>query len=498
MRAAFPITVLLLFVCQGIGLADEPLPILQVLRIVHADAAKIPLVDRVHYRWLDQHYEPSQKARERNVRVLSGHLNGLSREPDLVRVVAVDLGCFVVRLDLREYRLDPKVYEQLAEADPMYHVKTVTQVEERKPWPGGVYAPEGKYYAPGAFTLVSTRKVVKTALAPILTEGDGLLISAELAKWTGSSVFVLSAEWFFNQTAAADGRSPNYYDFLGVKNEKDFQRLVGFDGKAAADFGLTELREAVADSTVTLQPRALRRDEKIGGGYWRSFDFDKAIDRKNPLRVLGKEIEADYTASEQFGHLANGLWATGIFNQKGERQAAAPGNIASDNFSKSTDKQVHVNISCMRCHNDGGLQSIDGWTRNLFDGPPLKLQSPDFKVQKTLRQQYARKLEPFLKADRDRYEAAIKECTGWTSLEYSVILAEYWQDYEDAKVDLAWMAARLAVKPDFLKQCLLQYLQRTGEIDLVLAAFIKGKQIKIRQAEEVFPLAYLATKGFVP
>lgn len=485
---------------------DAPLPVVEVLRIVHADMAKIPLADRRHFRYFDQHYLPDKNGREKNARILSGHINGLSRESDLVRPFVVDPDCWVLRIDLREYRLDPKVYEQLADADPMYHVKTVietvTEVEERTPWPGGVYKPENKYYDKGAFNLVTKKKVVekkeiKTALAPILTEGEGLALTAELVKWTGSSVFVLPMEFFFNQSAAQVDRNPGYYDFLGIKDEKAFQKLIGFDAKVAADFGLTELREAVADSAVTLQPRAIRRDEKIGGAYWRTFDFDKAVDRKNPLRVLGVEIEADYTADETYGHLANGLFAMGLFNKKGERQATAPDTVASDSTSKSTDRRVHVCASCTRCHSNGQLQDIDGWTRSLFDGPPLTLQSPDFDVQKRLRQQYVRKLEPFIKADRERYETAIKEATGWTGVEYSAAFSEYWEQYEDAKVDLAWMAARLSVKPEHFRAALVEYAKRTNNLDLVLAGLLKGKTCKVRQGEEVFQSAYLVMKGYV-
>jgi hypothetical protein len=499
MRKSLLISAVSLFVGICPASADEPLPLVDILRICHDDAARLSPEARKYARYLDQHYEPSRKAREKNARVLSGHINGLSRESDIVRVVVLDADSWVVRVDTREYgAVFQKVYEQLTDADPYYHARVFKEVEEKTPWPGGVYQRENKYYEKGAFNLVTKRKVVeKSALSPILTDSqEKLFLVNDLVKWTGSSVFLVSAEFFFNQTAAAQDRTPNYYDFLGVKTEKDFQRLVGFDAKASADFGLTELREAVADSTVTLQPRALRRDEKIGGGYLRSFDFDKAVDRRNPLRVLGKDIEADYQASEQYGHLANGLWAMGIFNKQGERQVAAPGQIASDSTSRSNDKQVHVCASCVRCHSNGGLQSIDGWARSLFDGPPLKLSSPDFDEQKRLRQQYVKKLEPFIDGDRRRYEAAIKEATDWDSKEYSAAFAEMWTNYEDAQADLAWMATRLSVKPEELKLALLQYIQRTNDLDIVLSGFVKGRTIKIRQAEEVFLLAYAVLKGY--
>jgi hypothetical protein len=478
----------------------EPLPIAEMLRLCHADAKRLDATTQRHVRYLDLHYLTDKKEREKYARILSGHINGLSREPDITKSVAVDAGLWVLRIDLREYRIDPTVYEKLADADKFYHAQVVVETTEEKPWPGGVYAPENKYYAPGAFTLqTKVKKVQKTALAPILTEGAGLALTGDLVTWTGSAVPVLPLEWFLNQTMAAVDRTPNYYDFLGVKNEKDFQKLVGFNEKVAADFGLTELREAVADSGVTLQPRAIRRDEKIGGSLWKTIDFDKAVDRKNPLRVLGKDIEADYTASEQFGHLANGLWATGLFNKSGERQATAPDTIASDSTSKSTDRRVHVCISCLRCHADGGLQSIDGWSRNLFQ-PPLKLTSPDFDIQKKLKQQYVRKLEPFIEADRQRYEVAIKEATGgWKSGEYAAAFSEAWSAYEDVAADLEWLALRLSTKPETLKAALIA-AAKADAIDPVLSVFIldgpRKRTLKKAQVEEIFALAYIALKTY--
>ncbi len=488
---------LLLASAPVFGADGEPLPMLDVLRIVHRDLANMSPESRKYARYLDFHYEPNKKVRDRRARTLFGHLNGLSRESDITRPVVLDGDGWVMRFDGRDYgAVFQKTYERLDNPDPYYHVKVESETYDTYEYPGG-RGSDGKYYEKGTYKR-NVKKVVKSAVGPILSDGkvEALLIT-EIVNWTRSSVFLVSAEWFFNQTAADQDRDPGYYEFIGVKTESDFQKVVGFDAKAVADFGLTELRGAVAESPVTLQARALRRDASLDGAYWRSFDFQKAVDKQNPLRVLGADIERQFDASEQFGMGPNGFWKTGIFKLDRTTQFAAPGQIATDHTSKSNDHQVHNYISCLRCHSNGGLQDIDEWARVVFNGPPLLLQSPDYDVQKKLRQQYLRRLEPFLKRDRDRYEAAVKEATGWTSKEYSAALAEMWEEYEDANVDLAWMAARLSVKPAHFRAALVQYVQRTGNLDIVLAAFVKGKSIKIRQAEEVFQLAYLALRGYV-
>jgi hypothetical protein len=480
---------------------EGPIPLETVLRIVHADLAALPESDRCHYRYLDFHNVQSVKDRLRFKKILDGHLQHLSREPDLVPLVYCDPRTLVVRLDLRDYGLDPKVYEKLAEADPYYHVKIEREVDETYYWKGG-RASDGRDYKEGTYPTGKKAKRKVAALAPILTDCPNCVaLLSDLAKWSESSVFLLKADWFFNQTAAAQNRTPNYYDFLGVKSEKDFQRLIGFDAKLNVDFRLTEHREAVSDSEVTEQPRALRRDEKVGGGYWRSFDFELAQDRRNPLRVLGKDIEADYQASEQYGHLPNGFWATGIFNRQGVPQAAAPGQIASDSESKSNDKQVHVNASCYRCHKKGGLRDIDGWVRGHLAAPPLKLNSPDPDLYREQRRQYGRKLEAVMEADRLRHATAVKEVTGWTAEDYADHYGAFWERYEDSRPSLAWAAADLGVKAEGLEGRLLEYLQKTGNIDPVVSVYVKdlGRQrgIKVRQYEESFALIYLANRGAV-
>lgn len=459
----------------------------------HADLAAVA-GERQHYRYLSLYNLPAD-ARPKAIQVLAGHCNGLSREADLTppKIVPGTQGA-LLRVDLRDYRWNAATWEKLI--DPYF--TAIVETEEWYNWPGGVWT-DGRLY--GANTFRTARKVRTQALAPWLTETPLQQKQlADVVAWTQSKIPVVRADWFFNQTAAAVDRTPSYYDFLGIKDEKTFQQAIGADVKAAEAFG-AELREAVAISGVTLQARAIARHPTLGGGYWRSFDFVLAKDKKNPLRILGKEIERQYDATEQYGHLPNGLWATGLFDRAGKVQATAPDNIASDSASKSNDRRVHVNVSCIRCHVNGGMQDIDGWVRNLLT-PPLELRSPDYDRVRELRRQYARKLEPAVAKDRLIFEEAVKEITGgMTSKQFAAAYGEYWERYEDARIGLAEAAADLGVTEQHWRAALAAKV-KSGQGDTVLSAMLLANprlnRVPIRVWEEAYAEAQQTLRGYRP
>lgn len=479
----------------ALGQTPPPLSPADAVAQAHADAARLPAELRVHVRYLSL-YNLRPAERPRAIQVLAGHVNGLSRESDLTppAIVASTQGA-LLRVNLLDYRWAQATWEKLADPYFTVTIETVAIV----PWPGGIWPDDGKHYRAGSFKVKEPKKT--RALAPWLTETPaGQQRLGELLAWTGSKIPVVRADWFFNQTAAAVDRSPNYYDFLAIRDEAGFQKAIGADLKLAEDFG-AELREAVAISGVTLNPRAIARHPTLAGGYWRTFDFAASKDQKNPLRVLGKDIEKAYDASEQFGTLPNGLWATGLFNRQGKLQATAPDNIASDGASRSNDRRVHVNASCLRCHAQGGLQDVDGWARNLLT-PPFDLLSADYQRIRELRRQYLRKLEPALAKDRLIFETAVREVTGgMTAKEYAAAYGAFWERYEDARIDLERAAAELGISPAMLRTALDRKL-KTGQGDTVLSALIlteaRLNRLPIRIWEEAFAEAQLLVKGYQP
>lgn len=469
--------------------AAGPLSPADAFAQAHEDLSKLPAEVRPHVRYLSL-YNVSPADRPKALQVLSGHCNGLSRSSDITAPTVLANGS-IARVNLLDYKWSAETWDKLL--DPYFTTTIETIVE--KPWPGGVWPDDGRFYQAGAFRV---KRPIKTpALAPWLTETDEARKKlADVVAWTQSKAPIVRADWFFNQTAAAADRSPNYYDFLGVTDEKSYQKAIGFDVKLAEEFG-NEFREAVAISGVTLNPRAIARHATLGGGYWRSFDFATKKE-KSPLRVLGKDIEREYDASEQFGHLPNGFWATGLFDRAGKIQPTAPDTIASDSMSQSNDRRVHVNVSCMRCHADAGMQNIDGWVRNLLT-PPLEMRSPDQEKARELRRQYARKLEPAMARDRQIFEAAVKEATGFTAKQYAAAYAEQWEKYEDARIDLATAAADLGVSEKRFRDALSEKI-KGGSADTVLSALIlpnpRLNRIPVRDWELSFAEANSILRGF--
>lgn len=457
----------------------------------HADLSSLPPADRAGVRYLSLYNVPPAD-RPRAFQVMSGHCNGLSRSSDIVQPTPIKgTAGALLRVNLLDYKWDSATWDKLL--DPFFTTTIETTIEQ--PWPGGVWKDDGRFYQAGAFRF--KRQVKTPALAPWLTENeDARQKLADVVAWTGSKAPIVRADWFFNQTAAAVDRSPNYYDFLGVTDEASFQKMIGADPKAAEAIG-ADLREAIAISGVTLHARALARHPTLAGAYWRSFDFLTKT-TASPLRVLGRDVEKQYDASEQFAHLPNGFWATGLFDKGGKVQATAPDGIASDSMSSSNDRRVHVNVSCIRCHSNGGMQDIAGWVRNLL-APPLEMRSPDQEKARELRRQYARKLEPALEKDRQIFEAAVQEATGLTAKKYAAAYAEFWEKYEDARIDLATAAADLGVGEKRFRDALSEKI-KAGAGDTVLSALLlpdpRLNKISVRDWEQSFAEANLIIRGY--
>lgn len=441
---------------------------------MRADLAAQPAAVRTNLRYLWVGNIP-EKERAEFVAVLNGHCNGLSREIDLVPLTTV--GRELLRVNLEDYAWDNSTWEKLADADPYYHTRIETEVITL--WPGGVWPKDGKFYRAGSFR--ESRKVVTTAIAPWAGDTKAM---AEVVNWTGSKVPVVRADWFLAQTAIQEGRAVGYYDFLGVKDQKGFEKLVGFDAELAKK---REQRKVLVFSGITIQPRRVERTKSVDGGLWRTFDSAKAVDKKNPLRILDDDgFEFDVT--EQFAPLPNGLMASYLGDSKGNRQDKAPDNIVQI-------PRLHVNLSCIECHfgrvkNEVGIKEI-GHT------PIGKLSAVDYRKYVELKRKYLRDLGPSIEQDRIGYAAAIKAATGMEPQAYAVAYQRWYSNYADAKVNLARMALDYGMERAALLKALDSYEQRTGSIDAVLSIIQGGGSIPIEQYEELQPVIQLVIRGVV-
>ena len=457
-----------------------------------ADARRLPAEARQYARYLSL---ANVLASERGAmwKILSYHCNSLSTSADVV-VPSIVPGTqsALLRLDIRDYDWATSTWEKLAELDPYYHAKIAARTVI-KTWPGGIWPNDGRYYPPGSFTYEP--KVQKQlALAPWLNTQA----AADLVNLTQSASPIVRGDWFLWQTAVnADRGGAGYYAFLGVKSKKDFERLAGYSKDLARSAKIVELHEAVADSTVTLQPRRIEVDRALSGHFYTTFDSRQAVDGKNPLRNLNG---LSFDATEFFCHLANGGFAWGVANAKGELQDTAPDNIASDGFAHSSDRRVHAGLSCLRCHGpNGGVQPVDGWVRGLLrDG--FTVQSPEYEKAKELRQRYLRDLDGPLEDGRRLYGRMVAEATGGMKVaDLAVAYGEAFARY-DAPVSLERAAADRRMTPTQLTQALESYRKTTGGLDLVIAGFLSKRKggVPIRQYHESFSTLATITRGYAP
>lgn len=476
----------MLFVTIPWGPLAEPLPTLSSATIpAVVDCRQVPLLYRpgVRYGWIPPRVADAELFRQ----VFSGHVHHESTEPDIVVPEAVpNTKGRLLRFNVDDYGEKwRKTWERLAGADPYGHVVLETKKQD---WIDSTT----KQYLKTTFEKV-------TAIAPWIADTpEEKAAIAELVQLTGSQVPIVRLDWFIWQTGIQNDRDPGYYDFLGIKDQKSFEDLVGYDLKLNQKSRRKELLEAVAESGVARQPRRISAENTVGGmKYWRTFDVDKAVDKKNPLRILDT-TNFDFQATEAFGPLPNNLWAVGLWDNKGVIQKSAPDFVGHDKTSPDNNGRIEIGLSCIRCHYpNGGLQPIDAWARNLFQSP-LVLQSPDPAKARELRQQYARDLLGPLENDRRTFATALKEATGMTSARYAVEYGNAFSSYE-SPVNLDRAAQDWGMTADKFQQALKAYLLATGSLDTVLSTFLhppeKQRAIGIDQWHELQPVVGTVLKG---
>lgn len=431
-----------------------------VVSAAYTDCLTLDPVERTYVRYLSLDHISDPKARDLWVRVISGHCNGISAGRRIVRPLLLNDGK-VLRINLQWYKWDEikfksfkNVWEALGEQDQYFHDKArivvedvayETTIHQGHEWIREVGGPWvlKKEWTKGRTWQRKTKKV--TTLAPwLLSPQETEMVNAKhmkeeatkigsLAYMLQTTVPILRADWFFAQTAIQEDREPGYYDFIGIKNQKDFEKLVGFDAKLFRSF-FGEFKEAVARSNVNVykQARRIEVDGSAGGAIWRTKDSRLAKGRNDPLNILDDTLEFD--ATEQFAPGPNGMMKWFLGNNKGEIQNAAPDFIVSNQRGAAHDSRVHINLTCIECHSNAGVKDFNEWARNLFK-PPNRLEAKDeygkddYKRLEDLRDWYERRLEPFIDRARTPHALAVFEATGWKAEEYARNYYAAWTEY---------------------------------------------------------------------
>lgn len=468
-----PTLPLLLALTQPLSAQDRDPPLLpppdlrtpsQQIRSALRDLQRSPPPPDGCTRFLDLgDIPPSQ--REELYRVLNGHVNQVLSSSGLIQPLKIIPGTLgsLLRLDLTDYQAAhlEKTWELLGYPDPYYHRK----------YPA-VY-PVSRGVEPNVVRVAEQR---------------------ELIRLTHSQVPIVKGHWFLFQTAAQLTK-PGYYDFLDVRNIRDFERkVIGYDRKTVRAFGV-EIRASVGRSGVLIPAavRAIVREDAPKGGYWYSIDFKNFVLGRNPLETLGA-VEQLADGFEGFGLRANNSWATYAANGKGDFVDIVPQDLANLRGSPSNDTSIRPNVGCLECHTQGGLQPITDFFRS---GPPGQLYVTDYHGRRysrkeivTLRQQYGRKLEPLLDQDRKVYEGFCQEATGWTAREFAQKYADWWRRYELLEVDLDYAERSMGVPAEKIKKA-LERARAAGYGDPVLSVLLQeGRTLTRVQWEQKFHTAY--------
>lgn len=471
--------------------AAEPLTPAWAMRLAANDIQKMPSPETIRYLTL---YPIQEKDLEDWVIMINTQPNMLSREPRLRKPYLIpNSEGRLFRIDLADYRIDPNVWEKLANSEPYFHYRAVVGTIK------SVRKPAGKKSKRSLTT--SKRKIVREQGTWVTENTQDLALLRKLVRLTNSQIPIVRGDWFFYRTAIQAGRNnnnPGYYQFLGVKNQKDYEKLIGFNRDQSNDF-TRPLLESVEHSGVSIQPRRISREEKVGGGYWRTFDNKLAIGVRNPLRVLNGGFKFD--ATEAFGHLSNGLWAMSLFDNNGVLQDSAPDFVGHDKTTTNNDGRIHVPLGCIRCHSNGGLNDFKPHFRDLFR-QPLALASPDPVKLRVLESQYLIPLEPYFEDDRRRYSRALFEISGLESKAFASRYGRAWFKIAERSVTLDVAARELGTTEEKFIAALSKTMQANAEVDLALATYLlpkdRRKGLPRDQWEEVYPEAQFILRGAYP
>ena len=501
MRAA----VLVLLLAAGGARGADPSPVTfdAVMTAAADDAERLPTEVARYTRYLTA-YHLQPEARRELFAVLCYHVNGLSREVKLTAPREVAEWLWAV--DLRDYRWDAGVWENLAPKNVYFcvvaDIKLVPGVPPIQPVPPPVKKTRKVLVGPdrnGFYREVVEEyeepgpvKPAPPAAVPVKEEKGKAIPApwlspravARLGVRTGSVTPVVRADHFIRLTGVQSGNEGHgYYDFLGLgKKLADAEKQAKLDRAGAIEI-YRELAGIVPVSGVALFGRQVFRFQTIAGSWWESRDTKEPTKRRDPVTNLLDDFQFD--ATEIVASLPNGLPFFFLADKDGNRQDTAPDFIAADHRSTNNDRRVHVGMSCIACHADGGLRDIKDYARRIYDpekGLALAALAADDAKARRIHSVY---LGPLKKAyDRDvrDYGEAIEGACGLKGKELPKAYEREWSRYLDDPVTLVKAAAECGTTPAALRDRLRTAAkQKLGLTDAVLAVYLLDDPPPVRR-----------------
>jgi mono/diheme cytochrome c family protein len=277
-------------------------------------------------------------------------VNSLSWHPRITVPEALDPNRIVLRIDLRHYQWNARLWDRLVSVYPY-------------------------------------RRDTDRALSPA----------------TGAEAAVVRADWF----VATAARPPLYHDFLQLpRNDRELERLLRVD--VLTDLQVeTAVRAGFNGSGVSRNNRLIERHDAAHGAYWRSYDFSDSVERQNlfehPLGPVPGQNSFTHAGGELLFHLPNGLQGYLLVDGNGRRIDRAPADIVSD--PRRPDHVVETGLSCLSCHTRGLIPKADQVRAHVLKNPQA-FGDADVAAVKALYVAPA-KLKALMGDDIDRFVTAL-------------------------------------------------------------------------------------------
>ena len=486
----------------------QPLTPTRAVATALADLDNQNSVDQPFLRYL---YSPALD--ENLALALRLHVNLISREAQLAYPKEVAPGLW--RVDLRDYQWSAKVFDNLANIDPYFHRRQQQEVIEV------VFRDVEEFYdqqygyrdAYGQWHDTEVRREKRVVRKRIekrsvivknnLYVPNGATSLAGLTLLTQSQAPIVRADWFLVQSARQisltnEQTGAGYYDFLELKDRDDYFRLIGQHTNNKNSKVI--IRAVVTVSGISAQNRQIEQDGCDNGKHWTTLDTFKQKAQGIAIQTL-RAGEFKHDTEEHYAPLPNGLPVTFLCTDQGVRQDSAPdklgGNRASMNIS--ADTRIHVNISCIQCHQGAVLMAIADDVRPVYTGR-LGVVSNDKNVALELRRQYGPGLEIPLNRDREIYQDAFTKTTGQTSQQTMQTYSGAFSKYAFTQVSLEQAAAELGATPANFLKTLKEAAQRQGASDFRLDPFLTqpAKDIQRLTWEDSYSAASDIYYGILP
>ncbi|MBI3295436.1 MAG: SUMF1/EgtB/PvdO family nonheme iron enzyme [Deltaproteobacteria bacterium] len=276
------------------------------------DLRKVDEEDRPFVRYLNlaNLYNSSRRGELDRTRLAVNKLvNSLSMKKDIKNPVIIDGTGTMLRIDIRDYRWTPELWEEIA---------------QKNPYPDGIDASK----------------------------------NSKVREQTNTRTPNLRADWFVFATA----RPPLYHSLLGLPEKQGnlgadtaLEKLLQVDVVQNEKNG-DEVRAGFEKSNVTKSNRVIERHDTPYGAYWKSHDFKTKEGKQD---VLEHPLDFERNGGEYIFSLPNGLHGYLISDAKGNRLDGAPIDIVIDPNRIDKDGVVLNGVSCMNCHQKGVKKKDD-------------------------------------------------------------------------------------------------------------------------------------------